>query len=211
MQSAKRARSEATSLIILCVALNCLFGNCNLVSHMYSERGRGRGAEAEGQGKEQYQSGPTKNATYLFVLLSVCIFGIKLRMRVRRSSGREGWGVRGKGLRAKRAPSRLSATFKSANALPEDKQTCQTTNAKDIQPGRVLSPSPHSLNSRRLMRWHLLVLLLVLLRLLRNQENPPRISSLPTSSMFLVKVTREGSTAKRTKNTSKKRKNQMTQ
>lgn len=63
-------------------------------------------------------------------------------MRVRRSSGREEWGVRGKGLRAKRAPSRLSATFKSANALPEDKQTCQTTNAKDIQPGRVLSPPP---------------------------------------------------------------------
>lgn len=71
--------------------------------------------------------------------------------RVLRSRGRERWGVRGKGLRAKRAPSRLSATFKSANALPEDKQTCQTTNAKDIQPGRVLStlpPTPHPKQSQ---------------------------------------------------------------
>lgn len=125
---------------------------------------------------------------YLFCFLSA-YFGIKLRMRVRsgRVLGSKGGKGRGKGLRAKSAPSRLSATLKSANAQPEDKQTCQTTNAKDIQPERL----PHSLNRRRLMWWHLFVLLLVLLRLLRNQENPPRISSLPTSSMFLVKVTRE--------------------
>lgn len=68
-----------------------------------------------------------------------------MRVRSGRPQGRRGWqggGGRGKGLRAKRALSRLSATFKSANAQTEDKQTCQTTNAKDIQPGRL--PSPHT-------------------------------------------------------------------
>lgn len=41
---------------------------------------------------------------------------------------------------------------------------------------------------------------------LRNQENPPRISSLSASQVYLVKVTRKRKTAKRTENTRQKRK-----
>lgn len=128
-------------------------------------------------------------------------------MRVRRSRVREGWGVRGKGLRAKRAPSRLSATFKSANALPEDKQTCQTTNAKDIQPGRVLSPPPYPAPKQSQI----------------DEVAPPHAAaraaaataqSRKSSKDFVladvVNVSREGH-ARRQHNTSKKRKNQMTQ
>lgn len=131
-----------------------------------------------------------------------------MRVRSGRVLGNKGGKGRGKGLRAKSAPSRLSATLKSANAQPEDKQTCQTTNAKDIQPGRVsfpLTPLPKQAQI--------------------DVVAPPRAAAATAQSRKsskdfvladVVNVSREGharegSTAKRTKNTSKKRKNQMTQ